>query len=143
MRDLYQRLDLPPDASHQAITDAIEKCQHNALKQDASAVLGIPEHRQTYDELHATLNDIGRLRSSLGLSHGAHWQGSVANDFSLPPDQTVSRHDDLIKRVSHAAAFYNRWRHWRSAWLLIATLMTGTAVGLIAGLAWGMGWLTF
>ena len=139
MRDLYQRLDLPPDASHQAISAAIEKCQHSALKQDASAVLGIREHRLAYDELHTTLNDIGRLRSRLGLSHAAHWQGSVANDFSLPPDQTVSRHDDLVERVSHAATFYNRWRRWRSLWLLIATLMTGATIGLIAGLAWGMG----
>ena len=140
MRDLYQRIDLPPNASPQAISTAIGKCQHNALKQDASAVLGISEHRLAYDALHTTLHDIGRLRSCLGLSHGAHWQGSVANDFSLPPDQTVSRHDDLVGRVSQAATFYNRWRHWRSAWLLIATLISGAAIGLIAGFTWGMGW---
>lgn len=138
MRDLYQRLDLPPDASQQAIAKAIEHCQHNALKQDAAAVLGIPEHRLAYDQLHATLSDIGQLRSRLGLTHGAHWQGSVANDFSLPPDQTRSCQDDLVERVSRAAMLYNRWQRFRISGLLVATLLTVAGMSLAAGLAWGM-----
>lgn len=138
MRDLYQRLDLPPDASQATIAKAIERCQHNALKQDAAAVLGISEHRLAYDQLHTTLSNIGQLRSRLGLTHGTHWQGSVANDFSLPPDQTRSCQDDLIERVSHAATLYNRWQRLRVKGLLVATFLAVAGMGLAAGLAWGM-----
>lgn len=133
MRDLYQRLALQPDATPQSLQRTIEACQHSALKQDAEAVFALPERRDAYDELHATLSDIGRLRSRLGLSHGAHWQGSVANDFSRPPDHAISRHDELIDRVSHAVTLYNRWRCFRGVWLLVATFGIGTGAGLAAG----------
>lgn len=133
MRDLYQRLALQPDATPQSLQRAIETCQHNALKQDAEAVLTHAERRDAYDDLHATLSDIGRLRSRLGLSHGAHWQGNVANDFSRPPDHAISRHDELVDRVSHAVTLYNRWQRFRGAWLLVATFGIGAGAGLAAG----------
>ncbi|MYL23152.1 hypothetical protein GLV89_05020 [Halomonas alkaliantarctica] len=140
MRDLYQRLTLPPNATPQELRRAIEACQHSALKQDAEAVLALPERRDAYDELHATVSDIGRLRSRLGLSHGAHWQGNVANDFSLPPDNAISRHDELVDRVSHAVTLYNRWRRFRGFWLLVATFGVGAGAGLAAGFVLCMRW---
>lgn len=135
MRDLYQRLSLAPGADENAIATALTQCQNSALKQDAQTVLSVPDRREKYDDLHATLSDIGRLRARLGLTHGAHWQGDVANDFSLPPDHAISRHDELVDRVSHAILLYNRWRRFRGPWLFIALLTTAGSIGLAAGFA--------
>jgi len=109
MRDLYQRLAVSPEANDQDIKHAAASCQHNALRQDAEAVFAIAERREAYDTLYDTVSDIGRLRARLGLSHSAHWQGDVANDFTLPPDHAISRHDELVDRVSHAVSLHNRW----------------------------------
>ena len=118
MRDLYQRLAIPPEANEQAIQHAVASCQHSALRQDDEAIFSVAER----------------------LSHGAHWQGDVANDFSLPPDHAISRHDELVDRVSHAVSLYNRWRRLRGPWLLIAVFAAGAGIGIGLGLAlcWGL-----
>ncbi|MDN6180052.1 MAG: hypothetical protein L0I84_03470 [Halomonas subglaciescola] len=135
MRDLYQRLSLPPTASPENIRRAIYACPNRALQQDADAVLGVAEHREDYDTLHATVSDIGQLRARLGLSHGAHWQGSVANDFTYPPDAAVGQHEALIGRVSDAAMRYNRWQRLRGPWLAAVAVAAAVSVGFAAGLA--------
>ncbi|WP_458526896.1 hypothetical protein [Onishia taeanensis] len=136
MRDLYQRLDLPSHASDDDIGQAIEACQHNALKADARIVLGDPERREEYDALHTTLRDIGLLRARLGLTHGPFWQDSTANDFSLPPDNTGARHDLLIARVERAVGLHNRWRQWRAPWLLAALSIGAAALGAALCYLW-------
>ncbi|MCA1772985.1 MAG: hypothetical protein LC677_10370 [Halomonas sp.] len=139
MRDLYQRLSLSPEASEHDIQNAVLRCPNSALRQDAESVLTVNEHRAAYDTLHHTLNDIGCLRARLGLTHGAHWQGDVANDFSLPPDHAISRHDELVDRVSSAVSLYNRWQRWRGPWLLVAMFATGAGIGIVMGFALCMG----
>ncbi|SDO11093.1 hypothetical protein [Vreelandella arcis] len=139
MRDLYQRLSLSSKASEQEIQHAVTGCQNSALRQDAETVLTVNVHRDTYDTLHHTLSDIGCLRARLGLTHGAHWQGDVANDFSMPPDNAISRHDELVDRVSSAVSLYNRWRRWRGPWLLIAMFATGAGIGIVIGFALRLG----
>ncbi|MBR2513871.1 MAG: hypothetical protein IKE45_07580 [Halomonas sp.] len=139
MRDLYQRLALSPSANEPEINSAVARCPNSALRQDAKAVLAIAERREAYDTLHDTVSDIGRLRARLGLTHGAHWQGDVANDFSLPPDNAISRHDELVDRVSLAVSLYNRWRRWRGPWLLISTFAAGAGIGLALGFALSLG----
>lgn len=140
MRDLYQRLAVPPEANDQEIQHAVASCQHSALRQDAEAVFAVAARREVYDTLHDMVSDIGRLRARLGLSHGAHWQGDVANDFSLPPDHAISRHDEMVDRVSHAVSLYNRWRRLRAPWLLITVFAAGAGIGAGLGLAlcWGL-----
>ncbi|MFC7369395.1 MULTISPECIES: hypothetical protein [Vreelandella] len=139
MRDLYQRLSLAPGASDQAIKNAVARCPNSALRQDAEATLAVSEHRHIYDNLHKTVSDIGQLRARLGLTHGAHWQGDVANDFSLPPDNAISRHDELIDRVSFAVSLHNRWQRFRGPWLLVTLFAAGAGIGLAFGLALGLG----
>ncbi|WP_085918173.1 hypothetical protein [Halomonas sp. CSM-2] len=139
MRDLYQRLSLSPEASEHDIHNAVMRCPNSALRQDAESVLAVNEHREAYDTLHHTLNDIGCLRARLGLTHGAHWQGDVANDFSLPPDHAISRHDEMVDRVSNAVSLYNHWRRWRGPWLLVTVFATGAGLGIIMGFALCMG----
>ncbi|WP_083001691.1 hypothetical protein [Halomonas sp. GT] len=139
MRDLYQRLTLTPDASDQEIKSAVTRCPNSALRQDAETVFGAVEHRDAYNKLHKTVSDIGQLRARLGLTHGAHWQGDVANDFSLPPDNAISRHDELIDRVSLSVSLYNRWRRFKGPWLLVALFTIGAGIGLAFGLALGLG----
>ncbi|MDI4638228.1 MULTISPECIES: hypothetical protein [Halomonadaceae] len=141
MRDLYQRLGLPHDASDKDIQRAIEACHHSALKADAKVVLGVPEHREAYDALHGTLCDIGLLRARLGLTHGPFWQDSTANDFSLPPDNTGARHDLLIARVERAVGLHDGWRKWRAPWLLAMLLVGATVLGAAAGAALYHYWL--
>ncbi|MDR5906967.1 hypothetical protein [Franzmannia qiaohouensis] len=129
MRDLYKRLGLSPDASKEAIRTAIDTCQHSALKADAQMVLQVESRRDEYDALHTTLCDIGLLRARLGLTHGAYWQDSVANDFSLPPDSARSRHEELVERLSHAASWHNRWRAWHAPWLIAGLFSLGVLAG--------------
>ncbi|WP_026106115.1 hypothetical protein [Vreelandella jeotgali] len=135
MRDLYQRLSLPPKASPRQIRRAVDTCPNRALQQDADAVLTVAEHRDSYDALHATVSDISRLRARLGLSHGAHWQGSVANDFACPPDDAVGQNAALMGRVSQAATHYNRWQRLRGPWLITAAIITAACMGFAGGLA--------
>ncbi|MGO2879022.1 hypothetical protein ACT3UJ_01170 [Halomonas sp. 86] len=134
MRDLYQRLNVPPQANDEELQQAVARCPNSALRQDAEAAFAVAKRRADYDKLHATLSDIGQLRTQLGLTHGAHWQDDVANDFSVPPDEIVSRHDKLVDRVSHVVKLYNRWRGLRGAWLLIAIFTIGTGLGIALGL---------
>lgn len=141
MRDLYQRLAVSPGANEQELKRAVANCQHSVLRQDAESVFAVAERRDAYDTLRGTVSDIGRLRARLGLTHGAHWRGDVANDFSLPPDHAISRHDELIGRVNLAVSLYNRWRSFRGPWLLITVFTTGASVGLALGLALCLGFL--
>lgn len=133
MRDLYQRLGVSPQADDDELRQAVARCPNSALRQDAKAVFEVPTHRESYHQALTTLSDIGQLRARLGLTHGAHWQGDVANDFSLPADQAVSRHDELVDRVSHAVVLYNRLRGLRGLWLLVVTFIAGTGIGIALG----------
>ncbi|RUR39223.1 hypothetical protein [Vreelandella populi] len=133
MRDLYQRLGVSPQANDEELQHAVARCPNSALRQDAKAVFEVPKHRESYNQTLTTLSDIGQLRARLGLTHGAHWQGDVANDFSLPADQAVSRHDELVDRVSQAVVLYNRLRGLRGIWLLIVTFIVGTGIGVGLG----------
>lgn len=135
MRDLYQRLSLPPDATDTQIRQALEACSNRALQKDASAVLTVAEHRQEYDALHATLADIGRLRARLGLCHGAHWQGSIAHDFARSPGEAVDQHQALHRRVRQAAVRYSRWQRLGGPWLAAVALIAAACVGFAGGLA--------
>lgn len=139
MRDLYQRLALSPSANSHEISSAVTHCANSALRQDAETVLGVAEHRDAYNKLHKTVSDIGQLRARLGLTHGAHWQGDVANDFSLPPDNAISRHDELVDRVSYAVSLYNHWRRFKGPLLLIALFTAGAGIGLAFGFTLGLG----
>ncbi|MBZ9557702.1 MULTISPECIES: hypothetical protein [unclassified Modicisalibacter] len=138
MRDLYKRLGVPADADSRTIDAAIEACRHTALKHDAEAVLGVDARRDHYDRLHRRLSDIGRLRSRLGLTHAPHWQGDVANDFSLPPDIADSRHQQLTAKVDalvNAQTTLTRWRY-RLMWLIPLLVV------VTAGVAFALGWLS-
>ncbi len=131
MRDLYQRLHLSPDADEEAVADAVERCEHSALKGDAATVLQAESRRAEYDALHDTLSDIGRLRARLGLTHAPYWRAGPADDFSLPPGPPGSRFEEWMQRLNRAAQAHNRRPRWRIALLVLwlATLGGGVALG--------------
>ncbi|MBF8223939.1 MULTISPECIES: hypothetical protein [Halomonadaceae] len=131
MRDLYRRLGVPPDSDGETLSRAIAACEHRTLRRDAEAVLVEAEHRREYDALHATLGDIGRLRSRLGLTHGAHWRDGLADDFSAPADLAGSHHEALMRRLSQAALAHDRWRRGRALGLGLGLFL----LGLLAGAA--------
>ncbi|SHE38988.1 hypothetical protein SAMN02745148_00324 [Modicisalibacter ilicicola DSM 19980] len=135
MRDLYKRLNIGPFASDEEVATAVEACQHTALKSEALAVLNVKARREEYDRLHGLLCDIGRLRARLGLTHGANWQGDVANDFSLKPDVERSRHDHLMEKLSQAAALYDTYQRWRRhcPWIVAGGFATITLLTLGIG----------
>ena len=131
MRDLYKRLNIDPLASHAEVAAAIEACRHTALKTEAVAVLNVKARRDEYDRLHGLLCDIGGLRARLGLTHGANWQGDVANDFSLKPDIERARQDILTDKLTRAAALHDTYLYWRRRcpWIVaggfaVVTLLT-------------------
>ena len=96
MRDLYARLSLPPAASTAEIKAAITACPHAELRSDAAAVLLNAGRRPTYDQLHATLTTIGRLRASLGLVQTRFWQGHRAFDGEVTG--SGSRYGEFIRK---------------------------------------------
>lgn len=134
MRDLYRRLGLAPNASQREIRDAIARCSHAALRQDATRVLGDAQCRSEYDALHTTLSDIGRLRARLGLTHAPFWRDGLADDFSLPSDTQGSHHDALRERLMRAVTLYDRWQ--RLAGIGIAALTLTSALIGAALAAW-------
>ncbi|MDW5378287.1 hypothetical protein R6258_15290 [Halomonas sp. HP20-15] len=135
MRDLYKRLGVEPTADDTTIGAAIDACDNSALKADAAAVLSVGARREAYDGLHGMLSELGRLRARLGLTHGAHWLGSVANDFSLAPDLAQSRHDELVAKLDAAVVGQARLTRWRRLlpWLIIAGFTLIAAGGFLAG----------
>ncbi len=135
MRDLYKRLGVEPSADDATIGAAIDACDNNALKADAAAVLSVGARREAYDGLHGMLSELGRLRARLGLTHGAHWRGDVANDFSLAPDLAQSRHDQLVAKLDAAVAGQARLARWRRLvpWLISAGCILIAAGGFAAG----------
>lgn len=134
MRDLYKRLGVEPSADDASIGAAIDACDNSALKADAAAVLRVGARREAYDGLHGMLSELGRLRARLGLTHGAHWRGDVANDFSLTPDLAQSRHDQLVAKLDAAVAGQARLARWRRLmpWLIIAGFSLIAAGGFAA-----------
>lgn len=96
MRNLYARLSLPPTASAAEITAAITACPHAELRSDAAAVLLNAGRRRTYDQLHATLTEIGGLRASLGLVPTRLWQGQ--RDFDGEVRGSGSRYGEFIRK---------------------------------------------
>lgn len=135
MRDLYKRLGVEPTADETTIGAAIDACDNSALKTDAATVLNVGTRREAYDGLHGMLSELGRLRARLGLTHGAHWLGSVANDFSLTPDLAQSRHDALVAKLDAAVAGQTRLVRWRRSmpWLIITGFTLIAAGGFAAG----------
>lgn len=101
MRDLYARLGVEPKASVQEIRNARANCSNSSLNADVNAVLLVPSRRKHYDRVHATLKDIGSLRTHLGLNHSDNWQGSEADDFSTDPIHAPSLHSELMKKINH------------------------------------------
>ncbi|SDL21413.1 hypothetical protein SAMN05661010_01087 [Modicisalibacter muralis] len=136
MRDLYKRLGVAKSASDSEISAAIEACQHTVLKAEAAVVLEGKPRREEYDRLHTLLCDLGRLRARLGLTHGQYWQGSVANDFSLPPDNERSRHDELVIKIGQAVSLHETCQRLRHGlpWLACAGFMTIAALVIAIGL---------
>ena len=96
MRDLYARLSLPPTASIAEVKAAITASPHAELRSDAAAVLLDAGRRRTYDQLHATLTKIGRLRASLGLVPTRLWQGQ--RDFDGEVTGSGSRYGEFIRK---------------------------------------------
>ena len=86
MRDLYQRLSLPPNANEQQIDTAVARCPNSALRQDATSVLTVTPHRETYDALHGTLSDIGRLRARLHALDAVKAETHDENGWQLTID---------------------------------------------------------
>jgi hypothetical protein len=106
MRDLYSRLGIDTSATPQRIRRAIFSCKDESLKKNASEVLLNESRKKSYDQVHATLTDIGILRVSLGLNQSEHWQGSESEDFkghkrpqpstSRTSDKKIMRHDTKV-----------------------------------------------
>ncbi|WP_110685370.1 hypothetical protein [Salinicola aestuarinus] len=131
MRDLYRRLGIPKDAAPPTLENALRRCDHQSLKVDAAAVLGVTARRRQYDDLHALLNDLGSLRVGLGLTHAPHWQGDVASDFTQPPP-TLSRQQALIQKLE--AVLTQRQRRWRLGLGFFAVLLLVVAAFVLGRL---------
>ncbi|MGH8502544.1 MAG: hypothetical protein ACREVE_08730 [Gammaproteobacteria bacterium] len=140
MRDLYKKLGVKPSASTREIESAINDCKNAALRRDASAVLLVERRRQSYDRLHSSLADIGKLRGRLGLNHAANWHGNAANDFTVASESPRSLHDDLIRKVEKATRQPLFQRFLNSIKELIAGIFR-FAAGLAAvfGVLWFIG----
>ncbi|WP_110655428.1 hypothetical protein [Salinicola halimionae] len=126
MRDLYRRLGVSKNATSDTIIRAAERCGNRTLKVDAISTLGNTVHREAYDDLHGVLNELGRLRANLGMTHAPHWQGDVANDFSVSPQRIVVRQELMTRQLEMALGRHQtRWR--RRCWLALVIV-----IGLVA-----------
>ncbi|EHJ04393.1 hypothetical protein [Marinobacter manganoxydans] len=82
MRDLYRRLGIKPTASSDEIQKALKSIGETKLKADVTEALLNEGRRKTYDQVHSTLSDIGKLRAKLRLSSGDNWRDSGNGDFN-------------------------------------------------------------
>jgi len=128
MRDLYTRLGVSHTASPEEIKMAIEKCANAGVKADAEAVLLNARAKPAYDRLNSFLGDVGTLRASLGLNHGAHWVASDTNDYtkeaasgrsegmnaakSSTPDRSKSKSKNEKVKPASGGVFSIVTRYW-------------------------------
>ncbi|MFC0269230.1 hypothetical protein [Kushneria aurantia] len=126
MRDLYQRLNLAPNASPRAIRRALSHCNNQSLKQDVETTLLVPANRRCYDAHRDELAALGRLRAELGLTHAAHWQGETAHDFTPRPPRHTGRRGQLEARLNRALHYAAGRRH--HLLILIAAMLLSAAV---------------
>lgn len=136
MRDLYQRLNLPPEADADAIRRAAESAEPS-LRTDATAVLLDPRRRVVYDRNHRLLRTIGELRMHLGLNYTRFWARQEFRDFRLElapaPVPRGRRVDALL--IAHAIRNVGRRgsrhipRH-RAVWI-IAMILFAISLALL------------
>lgn len=93
MRDLYERLDLSPDASESAIRVRLSEIDDQELKRAGQEILLRSNRREVYDRNYRTLNLIGKLRSRLNLNDAPNWQGAFAEDFQQSSDDSAHRNE--------------------------------------------------
>ena len=83
MKDLYQRLNLPEQASETEVAGALAAA-HAATRQAAEHILLDPQRRAVYDRNRRLLVTIGTLRAHLGLNLKPFWSRGGFRDFSYP-----------------------------------------------------------
>ena len=83
MKDLYQAIKVPPDASAENIEKRIAKTSDQEDSKNAEYVLLNPERKRVYDRHHAELTKIGKIRHELGLSEAEHWDVPPFEDFKV------------------------------------------------------------
>lgn len=132
MRDLYQRLGLSRTASQIDIERAINACEHQALRKDAAAALGVPTHRVQYNDLHDLMTDLGKLRAELGMTHTPYWHEDSINDFMPTAGHARSHRHELSERLEQALVYHAR-RRWHLLGLLIALAGTALGTGMLCG----------
>ena len=93
MRDLYQRLDIPEDATEAEARRALSTAD-GELRASAEAVLLDPRRRSVYDRNRNLLITIGKLRSHLGLNLTPFWARGEFSDFTVGAPTQVAKKAD-------------------------------------------------
>lgn len=93
MRDLYKRLGLRARESNLSLIEQVLRTGSLAMddREDAKAILLMPERKRAYDLQHALLETIGNVRSRMNLSHSGSWVLNDCADFS-PTSQAYTSH---------------------------------------------------
>jgi hypothetical protein len=139
MLDLYKQLNVPEDASPEAIQQALARSQ-GAVRSAAQTILLDPRRRVVYDRNRRLLLAIGQLRSDLGLNYTRFWSRREFNDFlkspvfapASPPASAGRRVDKMmIAGAFHAArtVSHHGRRHaarWGGWWVV------ALAIGVVA-----------
>lgn len=109
MKDFYQRLKLPPDATEEAIGHALARAEPE-LRTAAEFILLHPARRQVYDRNHRLLMTIAQLRMNLGLNYTRFWARQEYKDFAAEAMPKTERRGKPVSSmmIAHAIARVGR-----------------------------------
>lgn len=136
MRDLYDHLQIAPDASEEALRAAIAAAPPG-LRADAEAVLLSPRRRQSYDRNRNLLHTIAELRLHMGLNYTRFWARSELQEFWQRPVPVTTKPGRQVDSMLIAGAFrgtdHRLRRHAsnQTNWIIAIALVVGAGLGIV------------
>ena len=130
MRDLYKRLELPPDATENQVLNRLAAVD-DETREAATLVLLDSRRRVIYDRNHRVLSTIGTLRSHLAMNLKPFWARSGCGDFSQAFMTPAQNGIDPLA-VIRAAGGRRRIHRDARAWVIAVMLLLAIVAAAIA-----------
>jgi hypothetical protein len=135
MKDLYNHLQISPDADDATIRQALSTAAP-PLRTDAEGVLLSPRRRQSYDRNRKLLHTIAELRLHLGLTYTRFWTRSELREFWQQPTSVAPKPGRQVDSMLIAGAFRGTDRRLRRHmskqrnWIIAVGLVVVAGLGI-------------
>lgn len=96
MHNLYHKLGVTSDASHEELKQVVSRTKNVQVRRNAEAVLLNSKRREKYDQIHHTVSIIGQMRANLGIEHCVSW--THVSGYTYFAETTPSQYTELKRK---------------------------------------------